>query len=95
VLEKCSKAVDLKEKKFSLDDSLDVQFDRLGIQKATQEEFTKRGILTIRQFSACGADKILAKFAKPKFKISFQDKVLMTMASDIISHRIEEKEILV
>jgi len=94
VLEKCSKAVDLKEKKFTLDDSLDGQFDRLGIQKATQQEFTKRGILTVRQFSA-GADKILAKFAKPKFKISFQDKVLMTMASDIISHRIEEKEILV
>jgi len=69
--------------------------DRLGVSKETQVEFRNRGILTVKQFSACGPDKILAKFSKPKFTISFQDKVLMTQAAEIISQRIEEKEILV
>jgi len=94
-LEKCSKAIDIKERKFELDDPLKSQFDRLGISQPTQEQFFKRGLTAVRQLAACGTDKIIAKFGKSKFKISFQDKVFMTQAAYIVAHRIDEKEILV
>jgi len=94
-LEECTKAQDIKDKKMLSTDLLVVKLDEKGVSKETQKRIEKMGIETLRHFTACGVDKILGKFRKPKHKLSVADKTRIAQASEVISERIEEKEILV
>lgn len=95
IFEEISKATPLSKKKYDLDDLLSPALDSMGVTKETQKQIEKLGILTLRQFNACGVDKITGKFSKPKRKITMEDKTRMAQAIETVTERIEEREIFV